>query len=147
MSYPATIIIPLLRQEDAWLEQCVRSAISQTLVSEVLVVTSARTPQSNLDIISSLQRTSPQLMICTQEAGGFPAALNLGIHRASGSRVGFLLSDDWMEPGAVEATIRQGANIVCTGLTTYLADGVTRIGKASGTPSMADFCRLPDLEQ
>ena len=42
--YEASIIVPLLTQRDAWLRQCVLSALRQTVSSEVIVVTSPRTP-------------------------------------------------------------------------------------------------------
>ncbi len=46
----ATIVIPLLKQPDNWLEQCVVSAVTQTVPTAVFVVTAEATSQSNLSI-------------------------------------------------------------------------------------------------
>ena len=52
MNYRATIVIPLLRQVDTWLDQCVRSALAQSVTTEVIVVRSELTPPSNVEILS-----------------------------------------------------------------------------------------------
>src|SRR5689334_25017885 len=63
MNYVATIVIPLKRQQDAYLAQCVRSAVEQSAPCEVLVVRAADTPASNVAILEDLARDYPNL--CT----------------------------------------------------------------------------------
>jgi hypothetical protein len=59
----------------------------------------------------------------------FAGALNAGIRRASSGRVGFLLSDDWLDASTVEQTLQSSADIVSTGMKIYAADGVTKLGE------------------
>lgn len=143
----ASILIPLKRQHDAWLEQCVRSAIQQTEPCETIVVHSADTPAGNLTVLERIAREGGPLRILLEEKpGSFPAAINLGIREASADRIGFLLSDDWLEPDAVEHCLPVNADLVSTGHTTYFEDGRTVHEAASNTPSMAAFLGLKSTE-
>jgi glycosyltransferase involved in cell wall biosynthesis len=147
MTPAATLIIPLLNQVDAWLDQAVRSALAQTVPCEVLVVVSARTGQSNRETLALLQRDFPGLSITQPPREGFAAGLNHGIQSASTERVGLLLSDDWLEPAAVEESLRHCADIVSTGRTLYAADGMTPLEPAPRILTKEAFDRLPDLER
>lgn len=147
MTARAAIVIPVLRQVDAWLAQCVESALGQTVDCEVIVVASPLTPGSNRSVLAGLSRSAPGLRILQQKEGGFAAALNLGIRSASAPRVGFLLSDDWLDPEAVEECLRSSADIVSTGFTVFAADGVTPIERAARTLRREEYERKADLEQ
>src|SRR5262245_19616106 len=102
MNNAATLVIPLLRQNDEWLRQCVASALEQAARCEVLVVVSPRTPEANLGTLHELQQGRENLQIVGEGPGSaFAAAINTGIRSASTARIGLLLSDDWLDPSAV----------------------------------------------
>ena len=89
MSYVATIVVPLLRQVDEWLDQSVRSALAQSVATEVIVVRSELTPASNLRILDRLARSHPNLVVMLEDPpGSFPGAINKGIRAARADRVG-----------------------------------------------------------
>jgi glycosyltransferase involved in cell wall biosynthesis len=146
MSYSATIVIPLLYQVDDWLQQAVRSALGQSVPTEVIVVRSNATPGSNLQILAVLQRQFDNLSVLLEEKpGSFPGAINMGIRRASANRVGLLLSDDWLNETAVAECLSKTSDIVSTGITVHFFDG--RINeRASKLPSMSEFDALATLE-
>jgi hypothetical protein len=73
--------------------------------------------------------------------------LNEGIRASSAPRFGYLLSDDWLEPSAVEQALRIDADIVSTSATMYYADGTTALDGNPGARTMADFVNRPDLER
>jgi len=149
MNTAATIIVPLKRQSDSWLKQCVRSALAQTVPCEVIVVRSNETPSSNVRVLETLQDEWNNLRLLVEQAPEsfhFPGALNLGIRSASAERIGFLLSDDWLSPEAVEQCLPLSADIVCTGLTAYVDDSLTICEGASQTLTMAKYLSLPSLE-
>ena len=79
--------------------------------------------------------------------GGFAGAINCGIRRASTDRIGFLLSDDWLESRAVELCLAHDTDIVSTGHTEYLADGVTKLPDVSRPRRKGVFDRLYTLEE
>jgi len=146
MSFPASILLPLLRQNGAYLERAVRSALDQTVPAEVLVVVSEHTPRSNLDVIERIGRDAPSLRVIQQARKGFAAALNAGIAAASTPRIGFLLTDDWLEADAIETCLPFDADIVSAGVTTYAADGVTRLPAISRLVHQEDYERRQTLE-
>ena len=147
MTLAATIIIPLRRQRDAWLEQCVLSAVGQSASCETLVVRAADAPPSNLALLERLAQEWGNLRVIVEEQpGSFPAAINLGIRHARAERIGLLLSDDWLDREAVAHCLPIDADIVCTRHTVYYADGVTVLQGASKTLTMRDYLNLPTLE-
>jgi cellulose synthase/poly-beta-1,6-N-acetylglucosamine synthase-like glycosyltransferase len=147
MNFVATIIIPLKRQNDGWLDQCVRSAVSQDVTCEVIVIRAADTPPSNLAILESLGERWKNLRTLVEEKpGSFPGAINLGIRCSTSGRIGLLLSDDWLDRDAVAQCLPLSADIVCTGLTMYRENGVTIQEAASQTRTMEKFHSLPTLE-
>ena len=147
--FRATIVVPLLSQKDVWLEQCVRSALAQTVACEVIVVVSPKTPASNLAKLGDLKRESDNLIIVTQreEDQGFPAAINLGIRTATMERIGLLLSDDWLEIDAVERCLPFRTDIVCSGKRQYAANGVREFVNLRKLITMRAFQRKSTLEE
>ncbi|MCP4327587.1 MAG: glycosyltransferase family 2 protein [Alphaproteobacteria bacterium] len=124
---PATIIIPLRVQDDTYLDRCVRSALDQTIACEVIVVHAADTPERNLNALRKLQQDAPSLKVMIEERANFAAAFNTGIKHATADRIGFLLSDDWLEPTTVEDCIDRDADIVSTDIQFYAPDGLTKL--------------------
>ena len=128
----ASIVIPLLRQEDEWLQRSVQSALEQTAKSEVVVVASPKTPASNREVLDRLMRRYPQLICIEREPHmRFAAAVNLGIRTASAHRIGLLFTDDWLHPRAVELTVAEDADIVSTAMRVFAANGTTVLNEIS----------------
>lgn len=143
--YRASIVVPLLAQRDVWLRQCLVSALHQSVPTEVIVVTSPRTPASNIRILADLERRHHNLRVLREPPrSGFAGAINAGIRDASTGRVGLLLSDDWLDATAVEECLQRSSDIVSTGAKIYAADGLTRLGELP--MSMSQFEVQPTLE-
>lgn len=143
-----TVVIPVLRQQVAWLEQAVRSAVAQSVACEVIVVTSSLTPASNHEALRSLAHGSEgRVAIVEQTRRGFPGAVNTGVELAAGARVGLLFSDDWLAPTAVEECARIRADIVSTGHRGFAADGVTALEHLNRTPRRVVYDTLATLEE
>ncbi len=145
--FPATIVIPLLDQVDEWLEQCVRSALGQTVGSEVVVVLSPRTRHSNLDLLAALKSEFDNLRLLPREIPGFPGAINAGFEAASAPRVGLLMSDDWLDPRAVELCLPHEADVVSSGNRVWDGAGRTVFEEVSRTPRFQDFLQCATLER
>src|ERR1700759_2003407 len=124
MTYLATIVVPLRNQVDEWLDEAVRSALLQSVSTEVVVVRAEATPASNLGILIRLQRHFANLVVLDRDRPeSFPGAINKGIRHANSERVGLLLSDDWLDGNAVAACLRHESDIVCAGRVVYFPDG------------------------
>jgi glycosyltransferase involved in cell wall biosynthesis len=135
-----------LRQSDVWLEQAVRSALAQTVPCEVIVVLAPTTPSSNLRVLDRMQVQARDRLRIKEAPQGFAVALNQGIANATSSRIGLLLSDDWLEPSAVEACLPFSVDIVSTGKRSYAADGTTELVQLRRLLTMDRFLQLPTLE-
>lgn len=146
MTCRASIVVPLLSQQDAWLRQCLHSALDQTAECEVIVVVSRHTTQSNLALLENLRSWHEALRIVCRPRDGFAVALNTGISAAAAERIGFLLSDDWLDRTAVEDCLPPSSDIVSTGMRTYDADGTTEFENLTRVPTCEAFERLPTLE-
>lgn len=142
----ATVIIPVLHQVDSWLDRCVRSALTQTAPAHVIVITSSLTPPSNSEILRHLSQQYSSLVVQQQSGKGFPNALNEGIRLAKTTRVGFLLSDDWLMPTAVEHCLNHDSDIVSTGCLVFAADGETLVKQAHRFLKRYIYDRLTTLQ-
>lgn len=137
--------MPLLKQNERWLEQSVRSALGQTVECELLVVTSHETPQSNHAVVQRLAQACYRLRaVECPPPSRFAGALNLGIRLAAADRIGFLLSDDWLEPQAIEQCLRSDADIVSTSKKFYAPDGRMELREIGGLRTAAQYARLKD---
>ena len=147
MTPAASIVVPLLSQPVAWLEQCLRSALSQTVVSEVIVVLSPRTPAELVLLLHDVGKRAARLSVLPEEGEGFAAALNTGIRASTATRIGFLLADDWLEPDAVEVCLRHDSDIVSTGMRFWDEDGRSGFRSIDRRPTQAIFDALPTVER
>lgn len=144
-SPPATVIVPLLRQDDGWLSTCIASALAQTVPCEVLVVTDQRTPRSNHDVLA--RHACARLRVIERPAHArFAGGLNLAIASARADRVCFVLSDDWLVPQAVELCLSRAADLVSAQAESYAADGRTRIATGDRRRTAAGYAACADDE-
>ncbi len=139
----ASIVMPLLSQVDAWLEKAVVSALLQSVRCEVIVVTSPRTPVSNRETLARLSSQFPRLRVFEREPHmRFAAAWNMGVRAATTSRVGVLLTDDWLASQAVEICLRHDADIVSTNRRFYHADGIRVMREVGARGCRKDYDKL-----
>jgi glycosyltransferase involved in cell wall biosynthesis len=143
----ASIVIPLLHQPLAWLEQCVQSALRQTAPCEVLVVISPLTPVELVFALAKWGRATSALSVLPESGNGFAAALNTGIRASKTDRVGFLLADDWLEREAVETCLAHDSDIVSTGLSVWSEDGCSKFALLDRRPTQALYAALSTIER
>lgn len=146
MTPPASIVVPLLREPLEWLDQCVRSALAQSVAADVLVVVSPLTPDELVVALRRWSADSPRLAVLVEEGTGFASALNTGIRASRTQRVGFLLADDWLESGAVEACLAHDADIVSTGLRVWADGGRREFASLRRRPTQAGYDARATME-
>lgn len=109
-----SIIVPVYNIEDC-LERCVESIRRQTYRNlEILLVDDGSTDGSGV-LCDRLGAGDERIRVFHKENGGSSSARNLGIKNARGAWLGFVDSDDWIDPGMYEkllgAALQQGADI------------------------------------
>lgn len=96
-----SVIIPVYNVS-AYLERCVNSVLSQTYHHlEIILVDDGSTDGSG-KICDTLSEQDNRIKVIHKENGGLSSARNAGLKVASGVFVGFIDSDDWIEPDTYE---------------------------------------------
>lgn len=114
-----SVIIPVYNT-GTFLPRCLDSVLHQTLTDlEVLCVDSNSTDNS-LEILRRYARQDSRVRVLQQPVQGQSAARNMGLDYATGQYIGFVDSDDAIDPRYYETLYRAAretqADVVCTGL-------------------------------
>lgn len=92
-----SVIVPVYNTA-VWLERCISSIQSQTYRNlEIIIVDDGSTDESG-KIAERLSGEDERIRVFYKENGGASTARNLGIEKAVGEYIGFVDSDDYLEP-------------------------------------------------
>ena len=101
-----TVIIPIYNIMDC-LERCVNSVCAQTYRNlEILLVDDGSTDGTGA-LCDRLAEGDGRIRVFHKENGGSSSARNLGLQQARGEYVGFVDSDDFIEPDMYERLMEQ----------------------------------------
>lgn len=132
-----SVIVPVYNIKE-YLERCVDSILAQTWENlEVLLVDDGSTDGTE-KLVDRMKEKDGRIRIFHKENGGSSSARNLGIREARGEYLGFVDSDDFVEPFMYERLYRA---IKETGLA--IAQGGRREMDEQGN-ILPDICALPD---
>lgn len=112
---PAVSVIVPVYNVEAYLAKCVQSLLDQTFSDlEILLVDDGSTDKS-LAICDEYAAKDARIRVIHKENGGLSSARNAGIEAARGRYIGFVDSDDYVEPEMYERLYtlaeREGADI------------------------------------
>lgn len=96
-----TVIVPVYNVEN-YLEFCVDSLINQTLRDIEIILVDDGSPDSSGEICDILAASDERITVIHKKNGGLSSARNSGISIARGEYIGFVDSDDWVEPDMFE---------------------------------------------
>jgi len=100
---PVVSIVTPSYQQASYLRACIESVLSQDYGSIEYQVLDGGSTDGSVEIIASY---GDRLDWRSEADGGQAAAINAGLQRARGEIVGFLNSDDVLQPGAVASAVR-----------------------------------------
>lgn len=123
-----SIIIPIYNTQK-YLSRCLDSLINQTLDDiEIIVIDDGSTDGSS-EIVDQYALKSGKIKTFHQKNGGVSNARNLGLLNATGEYVGFVDSDDYIQPSMYSTMLyyaeRENADIVQCGLVYRTGDSVS----------------------
>lgn len=101
-----SIIIPIYNVEE-YLEECLLSALKQTLKEIEIICVNDGTPDNSMNIVKKYAKEDPRIVIVEKENGGLSSARNAGMAAAKGEYVYFLDSDDYILENAMEVLYEQ----------------------------------------
>lgn len=115
-----SIIVPVYNSE-LYLEKCLNSILSQTFKDFELIIVNDGSTDSSVDIISKFSRIDNRILtIENSTPSGNPGTpRNQALDLAKGNYIGFVDSDDWIEPEYFEFLVKNiqesGSDIVFSG--------------------------------
>ena len=90
-----------------YIEEQILSILNQTMpVDEIVVCDDGSTDESGL-ICDEYAKQDKRIRVFHTENQGLSAARNLGLEKATGEWIGFVDSDDWIEPDMYEKLLNR----------------------------------------
>ncbi len=110
-----SVIVPVYNVEP-YLKKCLDSIVNQTYTNlEILIIDDGSSDKSGA-ICDEYAATDSRIRVFHTENRGLSCARNLGLNNAAGEWIGFVDSDDWIEPDMYECLLSRaletGADVV-----------------------------------
>lgn len=110
-----SIIVPVYNVKE-YLSECVDSIKNQSLKDIEIVLVDDGSTDGSSELCDAYAKTDQRIQVIHQKNGGSTRARNAGLLASHGEYIGFVDSDDWIEPGMYEELLQQstqhGADIV-----------------------------------
>lgn len=127
MSQPLiSVIVPVYKVEK-YLARCVESIRSQTHENLEIILVNDGSPDRCGEMCDALAAEDSRIRVVHKENGGLSSARNAGLDVMTGDYVGFVDSDDWIEPDMYGTLLRlistSGLRIAACGMVADHRDG------------------------
>lgn len=113
-----SVIVPVYNVEQ-YLPRCVDSILAQTYRNLEVILVDDGTKDASDKICDAYAARDARIRVIHKENGGLSSARNAGIDIARGEYLGFVDSDDWIEPEMYETMLRmaleEDVKLVCAG--------------------------------
>lgn len=114
-----SVIVPVFNAE-GYLRKCLDSIVNQTFQNMEIIVVNDGSTDHSLEICRKYQQMDSRVRIILKENGGLIRARKTGVSEASGDLIGFVDSDDWIEPDMYEMLTNcmkdTGCDLVSSGI-------------------------------
>lgn len=121
-----SIIVPVYKTEK-YLPKCIDSILAQTFVDFELILIDDGSPDHCGEICDEYALKDGRIIVIHQENKGVSAARNAGLDIARGEYIGFVDSDDWIEPEMYEilvtTMVAKSTDVVICGCTQRNGNG------------------------
>ena len=97
-----SVVVPVYNIESEYLERCISSICGQTYRNLDIILVDDGSTDGSGDICDRFAAEDDRIRVFHKENGGSSSARNLGIREAKGEYIGFIDSDDYIEPDMYE---------------------------------------------
>ena len=101
MEVSISVIVPVYNVEQ-YLARCLDSIVNQSFKNLEIICINDGSTDNSLEILKNYAAKDPRILIIDQENKGQAAARNEGLKSAHGKYIGFVDSDDWIDPNFFE---------------------------------------------
>lgn len=101
-----SVIIPVYKVEP-FLDKCIESVVKQTYHNLEIILVDDGSPDRCGDICDNWETRDHRIKVIHKVNGGLSDARNAGLDIASGDYIGFVDSDDWIEPNMYEVMLNK----------------------------------------
>jgi Glycosyltransferases involved in cell wall biogenesis len=105
-----SVIVPVYNMEN-YLRKCLDSLINQTLRDIEIICVDDGSIDRSPEILQEYQSKDSRIKVITKKNGGLSSARNAGIAATHTEYIGFVDSDDWVEPETFEVALRDIAEV------------------------------------
>lgn len=105
MNGKVSIIVPVYNVEN-YLDKCIESIVNQTYENLEIILVDDGSPDNCPATCDSWAQKDSRVKVIHKENGGVSSARNAALDIASGDYIGFVDSDDWIEPDMYEILIK-----------------------------------------
>ena len=134
-----SIVTPVYNVEK-FLPQCIDSILAQTFTDWELILVDDGSTDGSAGICDSYAAKDSRIRVVHKENSGQADSRNLGMSMARADLLGFVDSDDWIDPGMYEvlygALTENGADISICGHYTSYADRERKSCESGGTVAL-----------
>ena len=120
-----SVIVPIYKVE-SYLPKCLDSIVNQTYRNLEIILVDDGSPDNCGAICDEYAARDDRIIVIHKSNGGLSFARNVGLDTATGDYIGFVDSDDWIEPNMYEYLLhgiqKQGADIAVCGIFEELPD-------------------------
>ena len=138
-----SIIIPVYNTE-AYLDQCIQSVINQTYKNIEIILVDDGSEDNSYEKCRAWAQKDSRIKVIRKGHSGVSDSRNLGLKIASGEFIGFIDSDDWIEPNMYEylheILVKENAEIAACGI-------INDYGSYQTVPTVCDFNGPPEEAQ
>ena len=114
-----SVIVPIFNSE-LYLEKCVESILNQTFENFEVILVDDGSSDRSLDICRKYEQKDKRVRVISKPNGGLIRARKTGLTAAAGRFIGFVDSDDWIEPDMYQELIKymkeMGCDLVSSGI-------------------------------
>ena len=115
---PVSVIVPVYNTEK-YLPRCLDSICRQTMKDVEIICVDDGSSDSSPEILEAYAARDERIRVIRKENGGLVSARKAGVKAASGIYIGYVDSDDWIEPDMYErlygCAMGNRADLVCSG--------------------------------
>ena len=108
-----SVIVPCYNAEN-YLEQCLRSLISQTYKHLEIICVDDGSTDGTLQLLNSFRNKDSRIKVINQKNQGISSARNLALKNATGTYVSFVDADDWLDVDTLESMMQyKDEDLIC----------------------------------